>query len=307
VIRVPAVLAGALALAGCGYVGPPLPPALDIPSRITDLRVIEYGDQIVAEFTIPPLTTEGLPLKNVRSVELRVGEKSFAVPATGPGPLRYEAPSQEWIGKDATVMVRATGPKGKTSDWSNPRTLPIRPPLAKPTDVKVTNVEQGVAVKWSGTSAHYRVLRASGDQEPQQVGESDHPEYVDATIEYGVTYRYYVQAIAGELQQSEVSNPAAVTTEDTFAPAVPAGVTAVAGVNTIELAWERNTEPDFKGYNVYRSVEGGPFERIAESIEAPSYTDRKVEAGKKYRYAVTAVDLKGNESPRSAVQEATAQ
>jgi len=54
-------------------------------------------------------------------------------------------------------------------------------------------------------------------------------------------------------------------------------------------------------------VEAGPFEKLAALIEAPTYTDRQVEAGKKYRYAISAVDLTGNESERSPVQEATAQ
>ena len=305
--RAGAFLAAALVLAGCGYVGPPLPPSLDMPSRIIDLRVVEYGDKIEAEFTLPPLTTEGLPLKSVRSVELRVGEKSFTVPATGPGPLRYEVPAREWIGKDVTVMVRATGPKGKSSDWSIPRTLPIQPPLEKPATVKAENVEKGVELKWNGTSTHYRVFRAAAAAEPQQIGESDHAGYLDATIEYGTRYQYLVQGIAGELQQSETSDPEWITPRDDFAPAVPTGLTAVAGVNTIELAWERNTESDFKGYNVYRSVETGPFEKITSLIDAPTYTDRQVEAGKKYRYAVSAVDLTGNESDRSPAQEATAQ
>jgi len=228
------VFAGAaLWLAGCGYVGAPLPPALDMPLRITDLRVAEIGDKIEAEFTVPPLTTEGLPLKSVRSVELRVGEKSFAVPATGPGPLRYGVPAREWIGKEATIMVRATGPKGKTSEWSNPRTLPIQPPLETPTNLKAEDVEKGVGLKWNGASAHYRVFRAAGDGQPQQIGEADHPEYLDSPIEYGATYKYFVQAIAGELQQSEVAESLPFTPKVNFAPAVPAGVTAVAGVNTI--------------------------------------------------------------------------
>ena len=94
---------------------------------------------------------------------------------------------------------------------------------------------------------------------------------------------------------------------DIFPPAVPAGLTAVSSTNTIELAWERNTEPDFKGYNVYRSAEGGPLEKIASLIEAPTYSDRQIEPAKKYRYTVSAVDLTGNESQRSEVAEATAQ
>ena len=42
--------------------GAPKPPALDIPTRITDLRAAEYGDKIVVQFTIGPLTTDGLAL-----------------------------------------------------------------------------------------------------------------------------------------------------------------------------------------------------------------------------------------------------
>src|SRR5215472_809317 len=62
-----------LVLSGCAYVGPPLPPTLDIPQRIIDLSVAEDGDKIRVQFTLPPLTTEGLPLKSVRSVEMRIG------------------------------------------------------------------------------------------------------------------------------------------------------------------------------------------------------------------------------------------
>ena len=43
------------------------------PSRVTDLTVVEHGDQLDIDFTIPPLTTEGLPLKEIGGVELRVG------------------------------------------------------------------------------------------------------------------------------------------------------------------------------------------------------------------------------------------
>ena len=104
-----------------------------------------------------------------------------------------------------------------------------------------------------------------------------------------------------------MSETLAITPADIFPPAVPGALTAEPGVGAIELAWDRNAEPDFRGYNIYRSVEDGPFEKIASLIEAPAYSDRQVEAGKRYRYAVTAVDQVGNESERSTVAEATAQ
>ena len=48
-------------------------------------------------------------------------------------------------------------------------------------------------------------------------------------------------------------------------------------------------------------------QKIATLVEAPTYSDSKIEAGKKYRYTVSAVDLTGNESAQSAPVEATAQ
>ena len=61
-----ALLGMLFSLAGCGYIGNPQPPALDIPSAVIDLRAAEDGDRVLVEFTIPMLTTEGLPLKGCR-------------------------------------------------------------------------------------------------------------------------------------------------------------------------------------------------------------------------------------------------
>jgi len=313
------VAAAVLLLAGCGYVGNPLPPALDIPQRTTDLAAAEYGSDILVQFTVPPMTTEGLVLKSVRSVDLYVGPpvdpwntdawgasaERYTVPAATPGPITFRTPAAKWLGKEVVIAVRAIGPKGKASDWSNLRRLPVAAPLAAPADFKGENQPNGIELKWRGSASHYRVFRATGDVQPELLAESDQPEYRDSQIEYGTKYSYYVQATEGELQQSETAGPIAVTAEDKFAPSAPAGVTVELGTNSVELSWERNTEPRFQGYNVYRSVDGGPFEKIAAVIVSPSYTDRAVEAGKKYRYQVTSVGVNALESARSEAVEIT--
>jgi hypothetical protein len=314
-------LAGAVLLAGCAYMGPPMSPTLDLPQRVTDLVVVERGDKILAQFTIPVLTTEGLPLKSVRSVDLRVGvppnpwnqdvwaagAKRIDVPATGPGPLKSEVPAQEWVGKEVAIAVRSTGPKGKTSDWSIVRNLPVQPPVAAPQDLKVQNMPQGIAISWRASAKKYILFRAVGDDSPALLGDTEHQEFLDAPIEFGTRYRYYVQAVAGELQQSDVAGPLEITPQDDFAPAVPAGLAADLGTSAVELSWERNTESRFQGYNVYRSTDGGPFEKIASLITAPTYSDRDVQAGKKYRYSISSVGLNGKESDRSALFEITMQ
>jgi hypothetical protein len=300
-------------LEGCAYIGAPKPPALDIPTRITDLRAAEYGDQILVQFTIGALTTDGLALASVKAVELRVAggdsPQMLHVPAKVPGPVDHQFPAKDWVGKQVTLMVRATGPKGKASDWSNSVTLAVGVPLAAPADLKAVSDPKGVRLTWSDPlgSGHYRIFRGLADAMPQRLAESDKPEYLDTAVDFGSPYRYFVQALAGELRQSEISAIVGVTPADTFPPAVPVALTAVAGVNSIELAWQPNTEEDLAGYQVYRSTGGGATERIAGPVDPPNFSDRAVEIGKKYSYTVTALDRTGNESAHSAAVEVTAQ
>jgi hypothetical protein len=295
--------------AGCGYIGDVKPPTLDIPARVIDLRAAEFGDKIAMEFTLPPLTTEGLALRNVRAVELRVsGEanRTIQIPPKDPGPFAFDAPAADFVGKHVILAVRAIGPKGKAADWSNLVLMEVQPPLAVPENLVAGSSPKGVRLTWTGTAPHYRIFRASPGGTPQSVGESVVPEYDDASVTMGTTYRYRVQAVNGDQHQSEVSAEAAVTPEDVFPPAVPVEFSGVQGVGAIELVWQRNTEDDFAGYNVFRAAASGEFERIAGPIDAPAYSDRAVEAGKTYRYAVSAVDRTGNESARTPPVEVVA-
>ena len=106
--------------------------------------------------------------------------------------------------------------------------------------------------------------------------------------------------------QSDLSAEQTLTPMDNFPPAAPADLRATASANSVELSWEANAEPDLAAYRVYRSVNGGAFEKIADVNDIPAYSDKAVQSGKTYRYVVTAVDKSGNESARSAVAEATA-
>lgn len=303
------VLPLALLGAGCGYIGDIHPPLLDIPSRVNDLRAAEYGDRIAIEFTLPPLTTEGQSLKGVRSIELRVSagtDRTFEIPPKDGGAIAFDAPAGDFIGKQVTLAVRATGPKGKSSEWSNPWVLEVRAPLNAPQNVTADNSPMGVKLAWKGAAPRYRIFRAVGEGLPARLGESGVNGYEDATTVAGTAYRYFVQAIDGDQHQSQVSAAVAFTPRDVFPPAVPAGLAGVPGVGAIELVWQRNTEEDFAGYNVFRAEAGGAFRKIAGPIDAPTYSDRDAESGKTYRYAVSSLDRAGNESEPSAPVEVMA-
>jgi fibronectin type 3 domain-containing protein len=60
------------------------------------------------------------------------------------------------------------------------------------------------------------------------------------------------------------------------------------------------TNADLAGYNVYRSEANSAAIKLnSELVKSPSYRDSAVASGKTYSYAVSAVDVRGNESQRS--------
>ncbi len=88
-------------LAGCAYLGPPKPPALDIPTRITDLRAAEYGDKILVQFTIGALDTDGLALKQCKNGGAAGGCGNFAADTS----RACEGARDRWI----TISQRKIG------------------------------------------------------------------------------------------------------------------------------------------------------------------------------------------------------
>src|SRR5450432_2546421 len=65
--------AAALLLAGCGYVGDPLPPLANIPARVSDLAAMQRGGRIIVQFTVPAKTTEGHLIPPPVHLDLRAG------------------------------------------------------------------------------------------------------------------------------------------------------------------------------------------------------------------------------------------
>jgi hypothetical protein len=95
-------------------------------------------------------------------------------------------------------------------------------------------------------------------------------------------------------------------------PDVPTGLTAAASispngtVHRIDLAWPPVVHPDVEGYNIYRSVSGGPFVRHA-NVAASSTTlrDSSLIPGTHYSYYITARNFLSVESGASEVAAAT--
>jgi hypothetical protein len=317
--RSTALWPAALLLCGCGYVGDPLPPALNIPVAVSDLDVIQRGELLAVQFTVPAMTTDGTTLENLGSVDLRIGSlpdpfsvdgwSAAATPvpvaATEPGRVQVEIPARAWVGKEVLIAVRASNPRGRFSEWSNLETLTVLPPLKVPADVKAEPHPEGIRLSWSGDAPEYRIYRAAANEEPQIIATAGGVEYVDKQVKPGVSYVYAVQAVAASAESLRSASVTA-SMRDVFPPAAPANLAAVAGLSTIELTWDRVPDAGVSAYRVYRAKAGEEFSVLAESVPIPAYTDRNPQSKTRYRYAVSALDEAGNESPRSEPIEVTA-
>jgi fibronectin type 3 domain-containing protein len=312
------MLTAALLWSSCGYVGEPLPPALHIPQRVADVSATERGAQILVQFTLPTQTTESLDIRQPVRIELGVGPagrpfdlktwvasaKIFRDIPDDQGTVKYHLPAAEWIGTDVVLAVQVFGANGRTAGWSNLFTLSVVPPLASPEHLEATDVRDGVRLTWLGDAPRYRIYRRIGDESNAlAVAETEQPEYSDAATEYGTPYHYSVEAFrtGGDIRAlSDLPAEVTIVTHDTYAPPAPAGVVAVASIGSIELMWNRSAASDLAGYRVYRAQGEGSLQKLADTREAPSYSDRAAESGKSYRYTISAFDKLGNESEKSA-------
>jgi hypothetical protein len=306
----------AAALAGCGYVGAPLPPALNIPVAITDLKVEQRSGRIGIRFTPSLKATDELMLRSLSAIELRAGENTetpvfdihrwahgarrIDVPRAAAEATTIEIPVAGWEGKDVIFAVRSIGPGGRPADWSPPVVLHIVAPPEPPVGLKAEANAGGVMLRWEPGGGTVKVYRKARTEENETLaGTSAGPEFLDAGAVFGTAYAYRAQRAiaAGDREAaSEFSAPVSITPVDTFAPAAPAGLIVQAGIGGVEIAWDRNRESDLRGYQVWRADGPGPMRRMGEAVATASYSDKSVTAGARYRYAVSAIDLGGNES-----------
>jgi hypothetical protein len=317
-MRLSLLILALLVLGGCAYVGDPLPPALKVPSPVTDLSASQLGGELQVSFTIPAKTLEDLPLTQLGAIDLKIGSnpsqpfspeqwsaaaQSVASSVKQPGKVELKLPAKDWANQEVILGVRLSNPKGRFSPWSNFITLKVVNPLNKPTQLRAVATAAGVAIEWANPEPRPALSwklfrRAAGEANDTEMATVQQPKFLDTGAAFDTAYRYTVQAMEAEAI-SEMSDPLGITPEDKFAPVAPQGLSILAGPASAQLSWERNQEADLAIYRIYRALPNAPFTKIAESPSAANYRDNTVTAGQSYRYCVSAVDKKGNESPKS--------
>ena len=115
------------------------------------------------------------------------------------------------------------------------------------------------------------------------------------SVEFNRERCYTVRAVRGtppNVVEGNPSMPNCFIPVDVFPPAAPARLVAVADEGGISLIWEPNGEPDVAGYVVLRgeATDATLQPLTTTPVTEARFRDTHVSAGKKYVYAVVAVD-----------------
>lgn len=141
------------------------------------------------------------------------------------------------------------------------------------------------------------------------VSSLDEGALLDEPYRYSAARRRSVEISGHTLELSSLPSPAVdFTLHDVFPPPVPVGLSAAgfAGENVpyaVDLIWQPVEETHLAGYNVYRetlneagTVVGVRTKLTSTPLTLPAFHDATAEVARRYRYSVTALDMRGNES-----------
>ena len=320
----------ALAWLSCGSISEPLPPLLHIPERAEALTALQTTEGIVLEWTPPGRTTEAMPLRH--SLRFAIHQLVLDRPGENISAERFERESREVASlegpepadpaagdrlritlelppPDETSFaygVRALGRRGRSMGLSNLAVIEVVEGPGEPGRPTLTSKPKGILVEWGAAerATSYRVLRGSDPPgELTELGTVDKTQFFDTQFAWDKNYVYRVRSLRRTFTgaaEGPLSARAQIVTEDVFPPIPPRELRAVTTETSVELAWQPNEESDLAGYHLYRAE--GTGELLAETgklLTTPAATNRAVERGRAYRYAVTAIDQKGNESALS--------
>jgi hypothetical protein len=155
----------ALALVvGCGVQGPPLPPSLELPKPVGDLRATRKGDKVLLTWTAPRETTDKLRIKEGgstivhRSPNIPPGtlEEQVRPGTTGPAPgsaatftalLPRELQEQNPTGF-AAYTVEVINARGRGAGPSNEVRVPLARTLPPPEKLVTEVTAEGPVISW---------------------------------------------------------------------------------------------------------------------------------------------------------------
>ena len=219
-----------------------------------------------------------------------------------------------------TVRDRTEQPSGVASASFRNNSLPPSPP----NNLRAEQEENGIRLRWDSNPEAdlfgYYVYRGTSRYDSMAVISKairDTTTFFDDSEELNgrTNYVYAVNSINVSELQSELSESVVIGPDRTVRPPAPVGISGYAEKNRIRLSWQDVRERDraVEGYFVYRgsepirdrteaasgsnTAEKNDYEQLNEEmLSANAFDDPSVSPGETYYYAISSVDLYGEES-----------
>ena len=257
--------AAVAALAGCGTPGAPLPPSLEIPKPVSDLKAVRKGDTVTLSWSASTETTDGELIRKAGHMQLSrtlAGRAAQIAELPLEPALKDEQPQAPTV-KDSIASLLPSPPSdfaeyrvlsqshsGRSDKPSNLAAVPLVPTPAAPQRLQVVAVPRGISFTWDqawppqnrthlNAQYVYRIMRRSEESKtPVLVAQANAGNeaigFVDTTIEWQKHYEYWITpvtlwqgtVIKGEVEGDD-SPVVSIFADDKFPPSVPAGLQAV--------------------------------------------------------------------------------
>jgi hypothetical protein len=283
-------------LIGCGAPGVPLPPSLELPKPVTDLRAARKADKVMLSWTTPVETTDGQTVRHLSPVQIcrsvdavikECGTPIGKVPVSAapqPTSVRGKRGRGKKVSPAATVQARfvdkippdlqkenPTGQityavvvpneKGRSAGLSNQVQVPAAPTLPPPARLQTQVTADGIAVSWTSSP------------EGQEIG---HLRYV---------YRVYRREEGGAASNAigdvplDASTPAQLVDhsfewEKTYNYRVTV-VTVISppGKTQTEVEGEDSAEAKVAAHDVFPPAVPSGLEAVASGVGQPPFVD----------------------------------
>jgi hypothetical protein len=301
--------------------------AFGLPQKNTDKLPLK-GDHVTASFCRAVDAGKCLPVAGVKPVEFALMTNGQAAVAELKDSLPVELSSG--AARVLAYRVELFNAVGKTAGFSD---AVYAAGGAAPTTVEGLTAQGsrlGVVVSWKPVAGDESVVAlrreelapkpvdAKGKKTDSVVwlgveGEAakvDGGMVLDSNAATDESYRYVaerrrtVQLGGRSLEmRSELSIGVVYVLHDVYPPPVPTDLSGAAfadasGRTAVDLIWQPVEDAGLSGYNVYRAAaeDAGRGKKLnGEAVKLPAFHDVLPGVGR-YKYSVTAVDAKGNES-----------
>lgn len=213
----------------CGTPGEPLPPSLEVPRPITDLRAARKGNAVTLTWTFPTLTTEGRTITQSGNFEVcrslapmqRCDTAVASIPFKKSVRKSPASRTETYVDvllsppvpDDPTASfhyaVNALNSYGRTAGLSNQIVIPAAPTLPPPAGFQAQVTAEGVRLSWQAVASApqapgmrflYRVYRREqGVKSDVVAGEfpagDASPSLLDHSFEWEKAYDYWITVV----------------------------------------------------------------------------------------------------------------